>query len=123
SAGNGTGPSVPQTPKLRHLKRIAPSLLSLNSVASSVFESNEDYSGTGLLLGEINISIRYASLRRCLIVSVNGCRNLIQCSNHGADPYVRIYLLPDRRWASRKKTSVKRKTLHPIYNERFEFLV
>ncbi|XP_040214288.1 extended synaptotagmin-3 isoform X2 [Rana temporaria] len=123
NAGNGAAASAPQTPKLRHLQRIAPSLMSLNSLASSVFDLNEDFGGTGLLLGEINISIRYASLRHCLIVSVNGCRNLIQCSNHGADPYVRIYLLPDRRWANRKKTSVKRKTLHPIYNERFEFLV
>lgn len=123
SAGNSKAPSAPQTPKLRHLQRIAPSLMSLNSMGSSVFDLNEDFSGTGLLLGEINISIRYASLRHCLVVSVNGCRNLIQCSNHGADPYVRIYLLPDRRWASRKKTSVKKKTLHPIYNERFEFLV
>ncbi|XP_077330885.1 extended synaptotagmin-3 isoform X3 [Lithobates pipiens] len=123
NAGNSKVPSAPQTPKLRHLQRIAPSLMSLNSMGSSVFDLNEDFSGTGLLLGEINISIRYAALRHCLIVSVNGCRNLIQCSNHGADPYVRIYLLPDRRWAGRKKTSIKRKTLHPIYNERFEFLV
>nr|DBA19527.1 TPA: hypothetical protein GDO54_015349 [Pyxicephalus adspersus] len=122
-AGNSTSHSAPRTPNLRHLKRIAPSLISLNSVASSVFDPNDYPSGSGLLLGEINISVRYASLRSCLIVSINGCRNLIQCSNHGANPYVRIYLLPDRRWASRKKTTVKRKTLHPIYNERFEFMV
>ncbi|KAM5151896.1 extended synaptotagmin-3 [Mantella aurantiaca] len=85
--------------------------------------SSIDCCGSGLLFGEINISVRYASLRRCLLISINGCRNLLQCSNHGADPYVRIYLLPDRRWASRKKTTIKRKTVHPIYNERFEFLV
>ncbi|XP_040296900.1 extended synaptotagmin-3 [Bufo bufo] len=117
------GQAAPRTPNLKHLQRMAPSLISLSSVASSVFDPSEDPSGPGVVTGEINISVRYASLRRSLIVSINGCRNLIQCSNHGADPYVRIYLLPDRRWASRKKTTVKRKTLNPIYNERFEFLV
>ncbi|KAM3916160.1 extended synaptotagmin-3 [Leptodactylus fuscus] len=115
--------SAPRTPNLRHLHRLAPSLVSLSSMASSVFDVSEDPSGSGVVTGEVNISVRYASLRRSLIVSVNGCRNLIQCSNHGADPYVRMYLLPDRRWASRKKTTVKRRTLNPIYNEKFEFLV
>ncbi|KAM9302471.1 extended synaptotagmin-3, partial [Gastrophryne carolinensis] len=117
---SSTSGSAPRTPNLRHLHRIAPSLLSLNSLASSVFEPNDDPSA---VFGEINMSLRYASLRRCLLISINGCRNLIQCSRHGADPYVRMYLLPERRYASRKKTSVKKKTLNPIYNERFEFLV
>uniref|UniRef100_A0A8C9F8K3 Extended synaptotagmin 3 n=1 Tax=Pavo cristatus TaxID=9049 RepID=A0A8C9F8K3_PAVCR len=61
--------------------------------------------------------------RSCLAcqhrVSFN--RNLIPSSNRGVDPYVRIYLLPDRRWTSRKKTSVKKKTLNPQYDEKFEF--
>ncbi|XP_075037510.1 extended synaptotagmin-3, partial [Mixophyes fleayi] len=122
-SGNTGTNSAPRTPNLRHLKRIAPSLISLNSVASSIFDLNDDSSGSGVVSGEISISVRYASLRHCLFVSINGCRNLIQCSSHGADPYVRIYLLPDRRWSSRKKTTVKKKTLNPIYNEKFEFLV
>ncbi|XP_053554003.1 extended synaptotagmin-3 [Bombina bombina] len=113
--------SAPRTPNLRALHRLAPSLISLNSVASSVFDLTDG--GSGEVSGEISITVRYASLRRCLIVEVNSCRNLIQCSNNGADPYVRIYLLPDRRWSSRKKTTVKKKTLNPQYNERFEFLV
>ncbi|KAM4024644.1 extended synaptotagmin-3 isoform 2-T2 [Anomaloglossus baeobatrachus] len=115
--------SAPRTPNLRHLQKMAPSLLSLNSMASSVFDLSGDSRSPSVVTGEVNVSVRYASLRRCLIVSVNGCRNLLQCSHHGADPYVRIYLLPDRRWASRKKTTVKKKTLNPIYNEKFEFLV
>ncbi|XP_072583046.1 extended synaptotagmin-3 isoform X3 [Vulpes vulpes] len=49
--------------------------------------------------------------------------NLTPCTSSGADPYVRIYLLPERRWASRKKTSVKRKTLEPLFDETFEFFV
>ncbi|CAN2389070.1 Extended, partial [Pristimantis euphronides] len=118
-----TSTPTPSTPRLRHLRKLAPSLVSLNSVASSVFDLTDGSSGPGVVTGEVNISARYAPLRHSLLVSINGCRNLTQCSNHGADPYVRIYLLPDRRWANRKKTTVKRKTLNPIYNEKFEFLV
>ncbi|XP_043380901.1 extended synaptotagmin-3 isoform X2 [Chelonia mydas] len=101
---------------------------SLGSLASSCFELDHSYpnllNGTNLtavLLGEIQLTVRYASLRRSLIVMVNNCRNLMPASNRGVDPYVRVYLLPDKRWASRKKTTVKKKTLNPHYDEKFEF--
>ncbi|XP_038276873.1 extended synaptotagmin-3 isoform X1 [Dermochelys coriacea] len=106
----------------------APSVASLGSHASSCFELDHSYpnllNGTNLtavLLGEIQLTVRYASLRQSLIVTVNSCRNLMPASNRGVDPYVRVYLLPDKRWASRKKTTVKKKTLNPHYDEKFEF--
>jgi len=34
-----------------------------------------------------------------------------------ADPYVKLYLLPDAEKVTKKKTKVARKTLHPTYNE------
>ncbi|NXQ57735.1 ESYT3 protein, partial [Anthoscopus minutus] len=105
--------------------RVAPSVTSLGSLPSSCFElssSNLDiHNGTEVPLGEIQLTVRYASIRQSLVVLVNGCRNLVPSSNRGVDPYVRIYLLPDRRWTSRKKTSVKKKTLNPQYDEKFEF--
>ncbi|KAM8934519.1 extended synaptotagmin-3 [Pelodytes ibericus] len=122
SANTGTS-SVPRTPNLRALHRLAPSLISLNSVASSCYDPYDSSGGAGDISGEVQLSIKYIVTRRCLIVQISNCRNLIQCSNNGADPYVRIYLLPDRKWSSRKKTTVKRRTLNPEYNERFEFIV
>ncbi|XP_008586946.1 PREDICTED: extended synaptotagmin-3 [Galeopterus variegatus] len=110
-------------------KRLAPSMSSLNSLASSCFDLTEislNIEGGNLRqrwLGEIQLTVRYVCLRRCLSVLVNGCRNLTPCTTSGADPYVRVYLLPERRWASRKKTSVKRKTLEPLFDETFEFFV
>ncbi|KAM5293154.1 extended synaptotagmin-3 [Ctenodactylus gundi] len=110
-------------------KGLAPSMSSLNTLASSCFDLTDftfntegrDYRPRGL--GEIQLTVRYVCLRRCLRVLVNGCRNLTPCTSSGADPYVRVYLLPERRWASRKKTSVKRKTLEPLFDETFEFFV
>ncbi|KAJ7403297.1 Extended synaptotagmin-3 [Pitangus sulphuratus] len=116
--------AVPTLPVVQEL-RLAPSVTSLGSLPSSCFElssSNLDiHNGTEMPLGEIQLTVRYASVRQSLVVLVNGCRNLVPSSNRGVDPYVRIYLLPDRRWTSRKKTSVKKKTLNPQYDEKFEF--
>ncbi|XP_027270066.1 extended synaptotagmin-3 isoform X2 [Cricetulus griseus] len=109
--------------------RLAPSMSSLNSLASSCFDLTDvslnivDEDPRQRRLGEIQLTVRYVCLRHCLRVLVNGCRNLTPCTSSGADPYVRIYLLPERRWASRKKTSVKRKTLEPLFDETFEFFV
>ncbi|NWT07811.1 ESYT3 protein, partial [Vireo altiloquus] len=116
--------AMPTLPVLQEM-RLAPSVTSLGSLPSSCFElssSNLDiHNGTEMPLGEIQLTVRYASIRQSLVVLVNGCRNLVPSSNRGVDPYVRIYLLPDRRWTSRKKTSVKKKTLNPQYDEKFEF--
>ncbi|KAI4875641.1 hypothetical protein NFI96_006378 [Prochilodus magdalenae] len=49
--------------------------------------------------------------------------NLFQCSENGSDTYVRIYLLPDQKWKSRMRTQVKRKTVEPVFEEKFEFSV
>ncbi|XP_045713080.1 extended synaptotagmin-3 [Phyllostomus hastatus] len=109
--------------------RLAPSMSSLSSLANSCFDLTDislSIEGRDLWqrrLGEIQLTVRYVCLRRCLRVLINGCRNLTPCTSSGADPYVRVYLLPERRWASRKKTSVKRRTLEPLFDETFEFFV
>ncbi|XP_027492931.1 extended synaptotagmin-3 [Corapipo altera] len=124
SALHSGAAAVPMLPVVQEL-RLAPSVTSLGSLPSSCFElssSNLDvHNGTEMPLGEIQLTVRYASIRQSLVVLVNGCRNLVPSSSRGVDPYVRIYLLPDRRWTSRKKTSVKKKTLNPQYDEKFEF--
>ncbi|XP_043853610.1 extended synaptotagmin-3 [Dromiciops gliroides] len=109
-------------------KKMSPSLSSLNSMASSCFDMTGssltvDTDGNCQPLGEIQLTVRYTSLRHSLVVLINGCRNLRPSCSSGIDPYVRVYLLPERKWTSRKKTSVKRKTLNPQYDEKFEFYV
>ena len=38
-------------------------------------------------------------------------------SNGFSDPYVKMYLLPDKSKHSKRKTDVKQKTLNPVFNE------
>ena len=37
------------------------------------------------------------------------------------DPYVKVYLMVDEKRSAKKKTSVKKNTICPIYNESFFF--
>ncbi|KAA8587213.1 hypothetical protein FQN60_016075, partial [Etheostoma spectabile] len=82
--------------------------------------------GSGLSpsqLGEIQLTVRHSSQRNKLIVVVHGCRNLIAFTDHGSDPYVRLYLLPDKRRSGRRKTHTVKKTLNPVYDQTFDFSV
>ncbi|XP_005476876.1 extended synaptotagmin-2 isoform X3 [Oreochromis niloticus] len=74
-------------------------------------------------LGEIQLTIRHSSQRNKLIVAVHSCRNLIAFTDHGSDPYVRLYLLPDKRRSGRRKTPTVKKNLNPVYDMTFEFSV
>lgn len=103
------------------------SLLSDNSIASSRFDLAEganypeavrNHRGS---FGEIHLTVKYATLRNKLIVLVDACRDLFPCSENGTDSYVRLYLLPDQTWIHRKRTHVKKRTLNPVFNDKFEF--
>ncbi|KAM9323437.1 extended synaptotagmin-2 isoform 4-T4 [Pholidichthys leucotaenia] len=74
-------------------------------------------------LGEVWLTIRHSAQRNKLIVVVHACRNLIAFTDHGSDPYVRLYLLPDKRRSGRRKTHTMKKNLNPIYDQTFEFSV
>uniref|UniRef100_UPI00398F6527 extended synaptotagmin-2-A-like isoform X2 n=1 Tax=Pristiophorus japonicus TaxID=55135 RepID=UPI00398F6527 len=74
-------------------------------------------------LGQIQLTLRHSSQRNKLIVVVHACRNLIAFSEDGSDPYARLYLLPDKRRSGRRKTSVLKRQLNPVYDETFEFIV
>ncbi|XP_064166716.1 extended synaptotagmin-3 [Anguilla rostrata] len=122
---------APGTPILREgsvLRRYdSHSLLSENSLASSRFDLSEGAPFPESILnhqgsfGEIRMTVRYATLKNRLIVVVDSCRGLFPCSENGSDVYVRLYLLPDQSWRHRMRTHVKKKTVDPIFNEKFEF--
>ncbi|KAA0715803.1 Extended synaptotagmin-3 [Triplophysa tibetana] len=105
------------------------SLLSENSIASSRFDLSDNVRYPEAIMnhqgsfGQIDLTLRYASLRKRLIVIVNSCRDLFACSESGSDTYVRMYLLPDQTWKHRKRTKVKKKSVNPDFSEMFEFSV
>ncbi|XP_056151145.1 synaptotagmin-like protein 3 isoform X2 [Lampris incognitus] len=76
------------------------------------FESN----GT---TGELEMALAYNPTTSCLEVTVAACRNIAygDAKRKKCHPYVRVYLLPEKTQSSKLKTSVKRNTTNPVYNE------
>uniref|UniRef100_A0A3Q4HCA6 Extended synaptotagmin-like protein 3 n=1 Tax=Neolamprologus brichardi TaxID=32507 RepID=A0A3Q4HCA6_NEOBR len=110
------------------------SLLLQNSITTSRFDPSDEFlfperdfvlcvairnhQGS---FGEIELNVRYATLKHKLIVFIIRCRNLLPCSEHSTDSYVRLYLLPHQTWKHRKMTHVKKRMINPVFNEKFEF--
>ncbi|XP_039983262.1 extended synaptotagmin-2 isoform X2 [Xiphias gladius] len=74
-------------------------------------------------LGEVQLTVRHSSQRNKLIVVVHACRNLIAFTKDGSDPFIRLYLLPDKSRTGRRKTCTVKRTLNPVYDQTFEFSV
>ncbi|XP_058789351.1 synaptotagmin-9-like isoform X2 [Phymastichus coffea] len=86
-------------------------------------ESNES-SSTGEMesAGKLHFALRYDKEIEGLVVKVLEARDLpIKDVSGSSDPYVKIYLLPDRK--KKHQTKVHRKNLNPIFNETFIFSV
>ena len=90
------------------------SLSSFGSMASVYSEAGGkgDYNITG----EVLVGVYYKSGQ--LHIHVERARGLAAADSNGySDPYIKTYLLPDKAKHTKQKTSVKKKTLDPIYNE------
>uniref|UniRef100_A0A8C5B331 Extended synaptotagmin-like protein 1a n=1 Tax=Gadus morhua TaxID=8049 RepID=A0A8C5B331_GADMO len=75
----------------------------------------------GAVAGQVKLTIAYSSEENRLYITVHSCRALAACSKDGADPYVSLLLLPDKKGASKRKTATKKRDLNPEFNERFDF--
>ncbi|KAK2179487.1 hypothetical protein NP493_487g01004 [Ridgeia piscesae] len=75
-------------------------------------------------LGRIQVTVRYSAQRSRLVAVVHKCVGLLACdSDDMSDPYVRLYLLPDRSSSTKKKTQIVRNNLSPVFDETFEWPV
>uniref|UniRef100_S4RYU1 Synaptotagmin 6 n=1 Tax=Petromyzon marinus TaxID=7757 RepID=S4RYU1_PETMA len=70
--------------------------------------------------GRINFQVRYDYEGEQLVVKINKAVDLPAKDFSGtSDPYVKIYLLPERK--RKYQTKVHRKTLNPVFDETFQF--
>uniref|UniRef100_A0A3Q0RR19 Double C2-like domains, gamma n=1 Tax=Amphilophus citrinellus TaxID=61819 RepID=A0A3Q0RR19_AMPCI len=74
--------------------------------------------------GRILVSLCYNTEKGCLLVGIIRCAHLAAMDSNGySDPFVKIVLQPDMGKKSKYKTSVKKKTLNPEFNEEFSYEV
>ncbi|XP_069865911.1 double C2-like domain-containing protein gamma [Dipodomys merriami] len=86
----------------------------------SLYEEEEAEAMAREERGRILLSLCYSSQRRGLLVGVLRCAHLAPMDANGySDPFVRLFLHPNGGKKSKYKTSVRRKTLNPEFNEEF----
>ncbi|XP_023206392.1 synaptotagmin-10 isoform X3 [Xiphophorus maculatus] len=73
-------------------------------------------------LGEIMYSLCYLPTAGRMTLTVIKCRNLKAMDITGSsDPYVKVYLVCNGRRLKKRKTTTKKSTLNPVYNEAIIF--
>ncbi|XP_053513511.1 synaptotagmin-like protein 4 isoform X2 [Artibeus jamaicensis] len=111
-----------------HRQKLARSSLQSGSSMSTIGSTMSIYSAAGdfgniSVTGKIAFSLKYEQQTQTLIIHVKECHQLAyadeakKCSN----PYVKTYLLPDKSRQGKRKTSIKRDTVNPLYNEIFRY--
>ncbi|NWW76985.1 SYTL3 protein, partial [Climacteris rufus] len=96
------------------------SLYSLNSTCT---ESGSF--GKASITGEIEFALRY-NFRACILeVCIKRCKNLAygEEKKKKCNPYVKVYLLPDKSPRSKRKTAVQKSTVHPEFDETLKYKI
>ncbi|XP_078402911.1 synaptotagmin-6-like [Cetorhinus maximus] len=109
--------SLPHKEQATSIGRIKPELYKQKSV-----DSEDTKKEDGKTCGKINFMLKYDYENEMLIVTILKAFDLPAKDFCGSsDPYVKIYLLPDRK--RKFQTRVHRKTLNPTFDESFQFPV
>ncbi|XP_030128152.4 synaptotagmin-like protein 2 isoform X1 [Taeniopygia guttata] len=94
-------------------------MASVSSVSGSVLSVYSGDFGSVDAQGTVEFALDYDEKNREFQVHVAQCKDLavVDEKKGRSDPYVKTYLLPDKARMGKRKTSVKKRTVNPIYNE------
>ncbi|TNN09400.1 Synaptotagmin-like protein isoform 2 [Schistosoma japonicum] len=92
----------------------------------SIYSERESSYTHGIQIsGELLMSIIYDSTFNALRVGIKQARDLAIADRkrNVTNPYVKCYLLPDRTKGSKRKTSHKKSTCNPVFDEEFKYYI
>ncbi|XP_056297098.1 synaptotagmin-like protein 1 isoform X3 [Pseudoliparis swirei] len=98
---------------------------SLSSLSGSMMTMYSGDFGNVDVQGNIQFSINYIQKLREFHIFVTKCQGLaaVDPKRDRSDPYVKSYLVPDKANLGKRKTSVKKKTRNPTFNEILRYRV
>ncbi|KAJ7989996.1 hypothetical protein DPEC_G00310270 [Dallia pectoralis] len=81
----------------------------------SVYSEAGDF-GSVTVRGAVEFSLKYTAAGE-LIITVEQCQDLAYANTRKqrTDPYIKTYLHPDKSRNSKRKTSIKKRTINPVY--------
>ncbi|KAG8144536.1 hypothetical protein E2320_013031 [Naja naja] len=105
----------------RNSIRSGTSLSTLGSMVS-IYSGAGDF-GNISVTGEIAFSLSYEEKTQAFFIHVKECRHLAYAdeAKKRSNPYVKTYLLPDKSRQGKRKTTIKRNTINPLYNELLKY--
>lgn len=75
-------------------------------------------------LGRIQMTLRYSTQRQRLVVVVHKVANIpMKDASTIPDPYVKIYILPERTKETKRRTQVVKDNCNPVFDESFEYVL
>ncbi|KAG1973038.1 synaptotagmin-like protein 2 isoform b [Pimephales promelas] len=89
----------------------------------SVYSDAGDF-GNVEVQGSVEFAVMYSPVGE-LIIMIEQCQDLAIANprKHRTDPYVKTYLYPDKSRRSKRKTSIKKRTVNPVFVESLRYKV
>lgn len=105
--------------KLSHRSSSSLGVARSDSMASVYSGAGEGRYGTVPIRGEVEFGLQYNYKAAQFEINIKHCRDLAAADpkRNRSDPYVKVYLLPDKSKAGKRKTRVKKHTMNPIFDE------
>ncbi|KAB1253431.1 Synaptotagmin-like protein 4 [Camelus dromedarius] len=107
-----------------HRQKLARSSMRSGSSMSTIGSMMSIYSEAGdfgniFVTGKVAFSLKYEQQTQTLVIHVKECHQLAYAdeAKKRSNPYVKTYLLPDKSRQGKRKTSLKRDTINPLYDE------
>ncbi|XP_039182683.1 extended synaptotagmin-1 [Crotalus tigris] len=94
---------------------------SLQELRQRIPHTNSNLELADTPLGQLHMTVWYNMDARKLVVIIHACRNLKSNGRDAPDSYVSLILLPDKSRVTKKKTTVRKKTVNPEFNEKLEW--